>query len=660
MIALGMITTPRPGLDVHDSIDHLRRGGFVGPIHLFCEPTTPPLRPMDQVVVHRNPVQRGCVGNWALCLQWLIDHTSATHFLICEDDVRYCQGAATALNQAINQFPVFGFISLYTPKYNSQWMGDSLGWIKLDRARDIWGTQAMCFTRRSALQVLGCKRLRTDDQFRGSTDYIVMECVQGAGPCFYHRPSLADHIGKTSSIQHNWYDEHTGFEFDPAFTPVDHNPLHQSPARTESETDDCRRMAVISVYQDNIPQAIRAAQANVVARWLPVGCEFVQRLVSHHALGLDEVLSEYRRYEACLILDIDCIPLQEWAIPWFLENALAGTLVGCAQRANHLQNGNHIYAGPCALAFSREVFDRINRQSFGATERSDVGEEITRACEANNIPITLLWPTDVEQRKWNLTAEREFGLGTTYGDLFYHAFEISKGTTCDQFLRKAEEVLRSDPCGFSFGACHTLNSSPVLEGKMQAIAPVFHEDWYSRDEIAQLEAAVDAVQGLQGILVEIGCWEGRSTVAIANRCWPDPLHAVDHWEGNWTERPDHETVQALSHRDVFHAFQNNVQHLTRGNVTVHRAECIAFLQSLDAAIRFLHFDGAHDYKSVRAALELIVPRMVDGGIIVGHDFMTAHAGRVDLDGGVERAVLEILPDHDVYGNVWRYTHSSDS
>ena len=53
---------------------------------------------------------------------------------------------------------------------------------------------------------------------RGSTDAIVAQCfVEARIPCYYHNPSLADHLGRVSSIGHNWYEDHVGFEFDPEF-----------------------------------------------------------------------------------------------------------------------------------------------------------------------------------------------------------------------------------------------------------------------------------------------------------------------------------------------------------------------------------------------------------------------------------------------------------
>jgi hypothetical protein len=152
-----------------------------------------------------------------------------------------------------------------------------------------------------------------------------------------------------------------------------------------------------------------------------------------------------------------------------------------------------------------------------------------------------------------------------------------------------------------------------------------------------LDAATRFVKPLHGALIEIGCWEGRSTAVIANACYPEVLIAVDTWAGSVSEDPDHDTVRIARIRDVFATFNANMQRLTRGNIECHRSEAIAFLKNWTAPIKFCHIDAAHDYDSVRETIELLLPWLVPGAVLIGHDFQSAHAGRDDLRRGVERA-----------------------
>lgn len=185
------------------------------------------------------------------------------------------------------------------------------------------------------------------------------------------------------------------------------------------------RVTVFSVYQGNIPPEVVSGQHEVVRRFLPAECDFHQYLSGHHAIGINEFLARHY-HDVYVLLDIDCIPLDRQVLPWMIDTARSGALVGCAQRANHLNNGGHIYAGPCGLAFSLDLYDLIGRPSFCANDRGDVGEELTYRCEERGLPVRLLWPTHVAVRKWDLRGGLYFGHGTTYGGALFHAFEIGK------------------------------------------------------------------------------------------------------------------------------------------------------------------------------------------------------------------------------------------
>jgi hypothetical protein len=655
-----MITCNRPGFDAASAVERLRFGGFSELIHVFCEPGTPGIAPIPDVVVHRNEIRLGAIGNWKCCLAWLVEHTAAAYLMVFEDDVEFCRGARDAWVSSLGELREVGYWSFYTPRRDRGLVSAKLGWVASNRGRDTWGTQAMCFPRSSAGRLLEYGPLHAEDQLRGPTDAIVAQCfLEARLPCYYHNPSLAEHLGQVSAVGHNWHDDHVGLEFNREFMPstdVASSAVAPSDlARECSATRSCRarRAAVVTVYQDNIPREVVSRHAEVVCRFLPPGCEFVPRRASHHALGLDEYFHGELHHDAYLVLDIDCVPTASWVIPWMLENALAGVLIGAAQRANHLDNGAHLYAGPCAVAFSRETYKRIGRVSFRDTARGDVAEELTYACESFGIPVSLLWPTSVAVLRWTLLPSVPFGLGTTYGGAFYHAFEISKGLTVGMFLEKCQEVLNT-----SRGRSDWIRSSQVGPNarEINVERPVFHEQWYSESELARLEAAVRFIRPLKGDIVEVGCWEGRSTAVIANACFPEPVAAVDTWSGNVAEGPEHETVRIARQRDVFATFLENMRVLTGGNVSPMRMDVMDYLRRDARAIKFCHLDGSHDYRSVRDALEALLPRLVPGSVLIGHDYEYAHAGRDDLDGGVQRAVQEMIPEHLAFGNIWLYVH----
>ena len=181
---------------------------------------------------------------------------------------------------------------------------------------------------------------------------------------------------------------------------------------------------------------------------------------------------------------------------------------------------------------------------------------------------------------------------------------------------------------------------------------VFHEAWIGDQQVEYISRLIEQTRGAPGCNIEMGCWEGRSTVGLANSCFPERLIAVDSWAGNISEGEEHDTVVLLKQRDVFGTFRRNIEELTRGNVEIVRSDCFEFLDGFNEPIKFCHIDAAHDYESVRKTLEMILPKLVVGGVLCGDDYMSAHAGRADLRGGVQRAVVELLPDHMNSGNAW--------
>ncbi len=182
----------------------------------------------------------------------------------------------------------------------------------------------------------------------------------------------------------------------------------------------------------------------------------------------------------------------------------------------------------------------------------------------------------------------------------------------------------------------------------------FNEDWYSNEQLDLLVAAYDLARHVPGDVLEVGCWEGRSTVALARACFPKTLVAIDTWEGSFDEAPDHVTVTLARERDVYAIFRENVRELTAGNVFPAKCDWRTFMAERPRApIAFCHLDAAHDYVSVRDQIRALLPHMSPGGTICGDDFENADAGREDLQGGVERAVRECLPAFSAHGNFWQ-------
>jgi len=175
--------------------------------------------------------------------------------------------------------------------------------------------------------------------------------------------------------------------------------------------------------------------------------------------SIDPLVSQFYDHDQVLILDIDCIPLSERAIDYYLDRASAGVMIGNAQRTNHLQNNQHVFAAPSASALSKETFVKLGRPSAIETGRSDVLEEYTWNAERVGVPVEKIMPLRFAEAPvryawegadkppyWPLAdGMPPYGIGTTYGDdlgeLFYHQFQIRIPGQQEKFWKKCAQVL---------------------------------------------------------------------------------------------------------------------------------------------------------------------------------------------------------------------------
>jgi predicted O-methyltransferase YrrM len=163
----------------------------------------------------------------------------------------------------------------------------------------------------------------------------------------------------------------------------------------------------------------------------------------------------------------------------------------------------------------------------------------------------------------------------------------------------------------------------------------FTEAWYPPASCKTVQRLVAQTHGLGGRIVEVGAWEGMSTIHIARGAYPAFVDVVDTWAGS----PGEVSADLAAERDVFATFSENVADLTRGNVEVHRMGWREYFESDRGPIRFLHIDAEHTYREVFDNIEAALPLMVPGGVICGDD---AH----------HPPVVEAVTDH--FANEWRH------
>lgn len=168
----------------------------------------------------------------------------------------------------------------------------------------------------------------------------------------------------------------------------------------------------------------------------------------------------------------------------------------------------------------------------------------------------------------------------------------------------------------------------------------FTEEWFAPESQSALVKLYEHVRDLTGDVVEVGCWEGRSTVALANACHPDVVHAVDTWDGS-----PGEVSWTLAHeRDVAYQFAQNIEQLTAGNVRPHRVGWRDYFAEHRDPVKFCHIDAEHSYREVFDNIQTVVPLLVSGGLLCGDDVLHAP---------VRAAVMDTLgPECGVVASLW--------
>ena len=214
------------------------------------------------------------------------------------------------------------------------------------------------------------------------------------------------------------------------------------------------KASVFSIYMSNICNDVVAAQHACVSKYLPADWEFHQYLhspqqfeIRHHAAAISRCIQESIN-DVIILLDIDCIPLTRNAFQFLSWAAHRGDLVGAVQRANHINNNEHLYVGPFCMAFSKKKYIEVGSPSFNETSRGDCGEELTYRWQENGEVVRFLWPSAIEQPTWDLIAGKKFGYGTTYDGFFYHSFCSRDRTTRERFLNKCRSILNQKEGAF--------------------------------------------------------------------------------------------------------------------------------------------------------------------------------------------------------------------
>lgn len=167
----------------------------------------------------------------------------------------------------------------------------------------------------------------------------------------------------------------------------------------------------------------------------------------------------------------------------------------------------------------------------------------------------------------------------------------------------------------------------------------FHENWFDTPSQEALAELARKTEGVNGLVVEVGSWEGRSTIALANAVYPTFVHAIDTWEGS----PGEISAALAGERNVYEQWKTNIRECTRLNVLPHRMGWREWFAANRDPIRFLFIDAEHTYREVADNIDAAIPYLGAGAIICGDDIH--HPPIIE-------AVIERFPEAQVTATLW--------
>lgn len=176
----------------------------------------------------------------------------------------------------------------------------------------------------------------------------------------------------------------------------------------------------------------------------------------------------------------------------------------------------------------------------------------------------------------------------------------------------------------------------------------FHEEWFGAGSQQALQDMCERTKDIDGIVVEFGAWEGRSSVALANAAYPKVVHSVDPWDG----RGHPMSAEIAARRDIGAQWAANMAAHTKGNYVGHRMGWEDFVPTITEPIALCFIDADHSYRAVFDNLAAILPLMAPGGVVCGDDMH---------HGPVQDAVFDLLGMDDVYfqATVWIWRMPTD-
>lgn len=160
-------------------------------------------------------------------------------------------------------------------------------------------------------------------------------------------------------------------------------------------------------------------------------------------------------------------------------------------------------------------------------------------------------------------------------------------------------------------------------------------------------------RGLLGNAVEVGTHRGAFAKLFLDNWKGSHLYCVDPWstldgyeeqtllleDSNGNRLEDFHEAKRVLHKYRFG--ENKRCHL----LTLSSEKGVEHF--LDNSLDFVYIDADHRYEMVVKDLEMWYTKIRSGGILAGHDFICHAESDIQLNGGVQKAVLEFCEEQNL-------------
>lgn len=137
-------------------------------------------------------------------------------------------------------------------------------------------------------------------------------------------------------------------------------------------------------------------------------------------------------------------------------------------------------------------------------------------------------------------------------------------------------------------------------------------------DIDSIKFLVDSLATPNMKIVDVGCWTGMSTVALALACkkYNGSVISVDWFKGS----PNTGLEEAAKEMNIKELYLANIRYFNLKNTSCLNMRSEEAVEKFDNdSCDLVFIDADHKYKAVKKDISLWYPKVKKGGIICGHD-----------------------------------------